>query len=437
MNDHSLTAGLRSSIGLKIALSDIQNCKVTDKEEYLPIKNSSPDAGYLYSPLASPGFIALAKNLCEKGRLVLSKYVDWNRACTILAALFMVFSVRFLTSSWVLGAAVGAALISRGSMLARHGDVGPDAIIMLVVTGWFAFFSHFLKTAATMSLFGMLIFGVIGVVLEKSLLVLVASIPMGCIAIFMFRGLLLDKFMKSKNSAKRVPLKTSNTSYVSHIIMRGEKIWRKSFSELSKRVSNTLPISASISFKRGGSFETLNIPFSLWLLKKRRWIKMVGGWGVVLVLLGALVLYLDYLVFQISSSASYFTFKNDVANKFIFLKGDALETWLGGQMLSVDLYFSLSVFVLGVYALMSPHPRMNALKETISFLIISVLAVGLFSFFLDSWDYTVFHYLSERNDLEVSAYAMPIRPFLYWFEPVVTGIGISGLYSFIMLMVRK
>jgi hypothetical protein len=415
----------------KVAFTEQDKCDISSTADFKRISNMSPGRSTEHSWLASPGFVALLANSCEGGSARFDKFVNWNRFFTFASSVLMVFLVRFLTSSWVLAVIVGAALLSRGELLVRHGLMSHDGFVMLIVCSWFAFASHFFKTAASFSLYGMLLSFLIGGLLDKTILFLGFSYPIFCLILFIARKPLSKSLIGRRNRSKN---KTTQKTGIASLdvlgvaIVKTEQLWVRTMNQFSKQIKNLPSFDPSVAYKRGTVFSTLTVPFSLWILQKKRWLKVMLGWLAVFLALGGVVGYLEYTLFQMSSLGDFYETQVLGLRNFSFLKGDVFYLWLNEHLKSVDFYFALSVSVILACILTPPHPHFVAAIETIWFFIFSFLVLAVVSFVVDSWDYSVFEFLNSKRGVNTLQYGIPISKVFYWFEPVILTLGIVGMF---------
>ena len=143
VRNYEVHSNLKGSLTYKEALRQSSSCVESADPNYDKIYKNSPEDSATFSRLSSPGFVALIHNSCGPGQIKLSNYVQWNKFFMLVSVVLMVFTTRFLTSSWMLSICIGAALLSRGELHGRIGLISPDGLMMMIVSSWVAFAAHF------------------------------------------------------------------------------------------------------------------------------------------------------------------------------------------------------------------------------------------------------------------------------------------------------
>lgn len=422
---YSYSSTLTGSVTLKAALSQYNECHVQDKFKYSNLYAKSPDNLLLHAWLASPGYTAFVKFMCKDGIINMGKLVDWNRFFIVGSAILMVFLVRFLTSSWVLAVGIGAALISRGELLSKNGLISHDGVMMFITTSWFAFASHFFKTAASFSLYGMILSFIAGALFDKIFLVVGLSFPVFVSGLFLFKNKLKKVFLWKRQGGKDQPRSSvASLDVLGAAIIKTEQFWMKTMNRFSKQMKNLPSFDPSIAYKRGTVFRTLSIPFGLWVLQKRRWFRIMLGWIFILLMTSGLVYFLQNSMVEMSP----LTTKNFADVNFQLYTGNNLYLWLNSLLDSVDFYYAMSFSVLLACLLTPPHPQFVAVIEVVWLFALSFIGIVLTSFLVNSFEYSIFTSLNKLAGIESSQFGVSISNVFYWFEPTMLTIGIVGIF---------
>lgn len=430
VRSHTPELQFRDAVSISLSMSDGLSCSVKDPEQLQLLRKNLREPANNFAMVASPGFVAIARHLCVEGVMDLNRFIDLNRVATVVASVFLVFFVRFLTSSWLLAVAVGTGLISRGSLLASHGLISADVYTMMFLSIWFTFLGHFLRTASSFAFFGLFVSMLFLVLLEKAALSILIVIPLLLVFAVVLKRLKNLGRKEEEGGPARGRLDPGRG--------KGPLLWGYTLSRFTLRVASLLGLRqfirrflryvATRSRERGSVFVTLKEPFSSWVMKDRRWFRVVLSWGTLLIVLAGVVLYLELIVFQIASPVSYRDFVFSIVSLVPSADIRSVFYWLSNHK-TYDTYFIIALVAMTVNFLVPAHPRMVIVKETAVLLVVCFLGVVFAKYVSD-----VFESIAVSEILSVAPESGVDIPFpksrvLYWFEPVVMALGFSSLYA--------
>lgn len=389
--------------------------------------------------LTSVGYALEGLFLCRQDWLEdrpVARLNQWVFTGTVLLAVLM---TRFIASNWTVALAVGAMLLSRGSLLSQLGSVSADGMIGLLITAWLAAGAHFLRTGATASLVGMGGAVAFASVYERSLMFLCMPPVLLLGAGYIWRRRLARPVIKRFRGARQRQMRLASSAAAS-----------LETDTAVARIAATVRWMAGLEFppvrdaeptdyRRGGLFRTIQAPFLLWVYSRKRWTKLAMAWVALLALLILVGIGLFGWVAGPVGAGSGGGTDAEAARLFAAAFRHGLgsrwyEGWIAEAIGRFDLHLWGSLTVMVVCAAQSPAAGLAGFLELIwlamaTFVVILIAALGA-----DALDAALVLTLGKDRLATAMMLDMGHRPVVAWFEPAILSLGAAGVYNLMKVL---
>lgn len=424
---YPISSNLRSSTTVKMVLNNSDDCSVVNKDKYKSVAIASPEFVTSSNWLVSHGYSFFVGDSCKKGFLNVDALLEWNQIFTVLASVFIAFLVRFLTSSWLFAVVIALSLLSRGELLIRHGQITYDGLLMFLMTCWFAFASHFLRTAASISLLGMITCFLVGVLVDRSFIALGLGFTLFvAMSLAYRRGITAsslaqpaEDYSKRKNGEQK--------SKPSFFVSFAKSLDSRAFKD-SRGIRKITKLDAGKVFSRGSAFKTLDVLFSVWCSQNHRWLKLIIGWLALTILAGSAHLTLEWQLFRLGSAENYFILKKNILSQIGNVSLAYFPEWFKLQFEFFDIFAYLSMAMILLSACLKSHLQLTHVKEFLGLFLVTFILLLFLSFLSDTLYKDLFFSISEQADQGNSNYRI-FSQVLYWLEPVLLSLGAVSLLN--------
>lgn len=428
---YPISSNLRSSTTVKMVINNSDSCSIVKKDEYKPIELASPEFVASSNWLVSPGYSLLIDDSCKKGFLNIDALLEWNQIFTVLASVFIAFLVRFLTSSWLFAVIIALSLLSRGELLIRHGQITYDGLLMFLITCWFTFAAHFLRTAASVSLLGMIVCFFGGILVDRSFIALGLGFTFFvAFSLTYRRGIAFSPQVESSASSttnKNQEDKKSRTSFVALLASLARSLNSRAFRD-SRGIGKITKFDAGRVFSRGSAFKTLDAPFTIWCFQNRRWLKLILGWLALTILAGSTHLIAEWQMFQLGTVENYFTLKKIALLQLGEVSSAYFPEWFKLQFEFSDIFAYLSMAMIVLSLCLKSHFELIHVKEFLGLFFVTFILLLILSFLSDTLYTNLFFSISQQAAQSNSNYEI-FSQVLYWIEPVLLSLGAVSLLN--------
>ncbi len=358
---------------------------------------------------------------------------------TVFLALLM---VRFLSGSWILGLVAAAMLLSRGQLVAKIGELTAVNMVIFFFTLTYVSLVHHLRTASWWS-FAVVLAGLLSLaIFDLSWVMLLLAFPATLLVWWLLRRLLsLPTLRLLRAGQRRWPLAVgpgkrpgglpSVSSSQPSALLRLANAARSTVGLGTPR--DKVPFYVAHAYARGGLLRPLEVPYSFWILSRRRWLKLVAAGLVfgflVLSLIGLTGLRAISEVLPLDSP----TWGAAFAQVSAYIQTSWVRNWFDALRTPADLHFVASLVVLLPGMLQNPTRGLHDFFEAAWLLIVSLLFLLVGAFVLDLVDARVLVEI-EGEARGWSIYGWSRAPHIVaWVEPVVLSLGLAGLYNLLKI----
>ncbi len=369
--------------------------------------------------LQAPAWQSLLRSQCHQGRLqpdMLVRFQQWQWVTTVfLAAL----TVRFLSGTWLMPLITVAALMSRGSLVSEVGRLSSNGSIFFCMMLWLASTIHFLRTGSGITLTSTIAAGTAAMLLDLSLAGLLMALPVVLWLGFLVRRRLTGPILNRFRQERRKPTPRVKMEGIDELGGEVIAFIRRAF-RLDSLPMMTSDTTDPTHVSRGGLFRTIRLPFALWIFQNRRWFRVVTAQLLAALGVGALAYIFWYGVGAPSIGDLH------------------IGTWFQHQwqllVRPIDFHFAASLLVIAICALQSPSDGILCFFEVAWILLISLLLVILGAVALDFLDWHRLVGLGRVVPTDNPTRWLRAPNVLIWFEPVVIGFAIAGLFNLMKIV---
>lgn len=376
-------------------------------------------------PLESPLLRIATGALWETGAVAHERFVRMNQWLVAGIALLSVLLTRFISGSWLFAMAVGAALMSRGRLIAAVGEVGTQLWLSAFVMMWLSNLAHFIRSGSSTPL--VISFGAMLVLAwaDWSMMGLFLVWPLVLALGFTYRAAILkpamvqlraDQGLKRRIAASTIGMEATEGPWVSrwHWVTR----WLP-------EVESSYWTSGTMLYQAGNLFRTLAAPFALWIYYERRWVKLI------LLSLGGLLITAGGLM-------AWYLSHNGLAMSPRHLSWlQAAGQWSNIWLRAIDLDLALALGLLVLLTLQKPGAGLRGFWECNWLLLTAVVIVSACSFMLDRADFVL---LQNRHAISWGEFLWGwgrASRVLLWFEPALLTLGFIGILQVGYLLRRR
>jgi len=380
---------------------------------------------------SSSGLVGYGWLACENGifdPLVILQLNYLLLGCSVFAATLL---VRFLTGSWLLSLSVAAMLMSRGSYLARLGQLSDSILIGTIVMVWFTLAAHFLRSGSPIIFSGLMFWLPVAVVFENSLLSLGIAIP-GCLLV----GWLARRLLA-------LPLLHGLRLERSRLRQQAQEIGANLSLPLGKRtlflLRNMLGFASPLDphqpnrapqlYQRGNVTMAMPVAFVLWVYHRRRWLKLFGLSLLVVGMTAAIYgwqlreFFYHHPNLQLSS--------NDWREFWSGPRADWFKSWLVSLGHGFDLHLITSLALLALALPQSPADGIPGFFEMAWLFFLSFVGCLILVLGSDVLDALILQRIEGGlGPWSVYAWAR-VTQSLAWFEPVILAMGVAAAYNLV------
>jgi hypothetical protein len=405
------------------------------------------------SAFASPGYTVLQTLLCRWDRVGNRDLILMNQGLLAVTVFSATLLSRFITSSWTVALIVAAMLMSRGRLLTDIGTIGLDNPLMLVVTLWLTTIAHFLRTGAAAALAVGLLTAVLTTLFDPVTVGLPLAAAVSLVCGYLFRRQLKRPLLlrvRAVNRQLRLLVKESTkwgadepVSAFGRFIgsMRGmlgmELIEAAATPEaFDRELTREAATARRPTYERGGLFRTLNVPFTLWVYSRRRWLKLAVSWTVGAV--AALLVYAaaTHLLHQAGPAGSWRPAGLALRGGWHELR-EAAALWESAWWPAVkenwqqrlDLHLVLSIVIVVASAVQSPGAGLPSFFEMAWLTIMGSVFLVAAATAADFCDVVVLRQMLASGVAGAPLAALGPRSVLGWIEPVWLTMGAAGVYN--------
>lgn len=401
-------------------------------KEFNEAKDVRSKAGYNW--FHSPGYIAYARLGCQEGEFRPDNLVRLNQWLLVSFVALGVLILRMLTRSWTFAMIGAAVLLSRGHLLSLNGDVGPWALSSVVVMAWVCAMLHFFLTGSPIIFASSMIFLAIGCTIDPVFWTLGLALPTLLAGSLLFRRYLavpvLQRFRAEQRKLKRL-LRRGKLKVYDGSVLTGLALDLVDGLVGSRGKDRRLIYPNA--FKKTGSllFQTLKEPFTLWVLQKRRGIKINAVCIVTTVGLFVLAFFLQQGVNSANNPSIEWLFSGSE------LKMLWLSTFLEDVIALVDWHLGVSVMLIIICALQGPAVGLKGFFEFSWLIIIAYLVATCGAV---AYDYVDFHVIRQLES-SFGVWSMMVwsrsPQILIWFEPVFLITGMTAFYNLLVIINQR
>ncbi len=374
-------------------------------------------------PLESPLLRITTGALWETGAVAHERFVRMNQWLVAAIALLSVMLTRFISGSWLYAMAVGAALMSRGRLIAAVGEVGTQLWLSAFSMLWLSNVAHFIRSGASIPL--VVSFGAMLVLAwaDWSMMGLFLVWPLVLALGFSYRSAILKPAMARLKADQGLRRKIASASGAEATEGPWAARWRFITRWLPEVEKDYLAGAANL-YQQGTLLRTLAVPFPLWIYNDRRWVRLIGlSLAGLLITVGGLVgWYISHNAFAGTGKLSW-----------LQAAGQWSNVWLG----AIDLDLALALGLLVSLTLQKPGEGLRGFWECNWVLLAGVVVVSACAFFLDRADFAI---LQSRQDPSWGEFLMGwgrAGRVLLWFEPALLTLGFVGVLQVGYLLRRR
>lgn len=345
---------------------------------------------------------------CQLLNYSASDLKQWQIGTLLVTIVSAVWLTRFLTSSWLVSLLVGATLLSRGSLLARLGDISSSHYVTLFIMVWLTCSAHFLRTGSlityTVASFALIISSLFDSICQ----VLFLAIP-----IFILTHYLT--YRKTFNSPPTSTIKADR-------VQAPDPMLDQIHQGLNTKKPATLRQIHKGRFKRGGLLKPMNHAFSVWIYYNHRWIKLIL-FNMLLFLVTYLLQRAIYNNLNLPKTDVEFSLLNSSINlEFLF-------SWITTLLNPVDLHYLACLLVIALCCIHSFYFGLFSLSECSWILSIAGMLLVAASFLKSATLAAKFHLYSQEHLIAPLIQLATSSKILIWLEPIILTLGIICFYQ--------
>ncbi len=373
-----------------------------------------------------PGLALISRITCGLGAFT-PQTLQWLNYVFFGGTVFlMLIMVRILTGSWLLGLFAAAMLLSRGQLVAKIGELTAVNGIMFLGALMMSCFVHYLRTASWVSFAGTLLGLVCLTMFDISWIVSLLALP---------TVLLCWRLLPSLPAARREQPAGDETSRRQGPLFLAVRYLRVIFGLDDAGATGERVSHLEHAYERGALLRPLMVPYSFWVLHRRRWLKLViSGYGLgFLVIALALVGWLQAMPAIIAFSDADQTIAGVARQVTAGVHLPWVVNWLDALRAPLDLHFGASLALIVLALFQSPARGLHGFFETVWVVTAGMLLLIAATFVLDVIDARVLAEI-EGDARGWSIYGWSRAPHVFtWIEPIVLSLGLVGLYNLLKI----
>lgn len=388
-----------------------------------------------------PGLELLSRAACGYGAFT-PQTMQWFNYLFFGGTVFLaMLMVRMLSGSWFIGLVAAAMLLSRGQLVAKIGELTSVNSSMFLCTLMMTCFVHYLRTASWITFTCTLATLFLLTSFDIPWIVSLLTFPTVLLSWWMLRRLLSLPTLKLLRSEPRqkAPEKwpRSDGKPADAILAKNSQL-RKFLRKLRavfgfESSGGGVPLYLAHAYERGGLLRPLVVPYSFWVLHRRRWLKLML-YGYTLGLLTISLAVLAWLramprIIPLSSTALL-----EVAQQIsASVHWPWVSNWLEALRAPIDLHFAASLVVVFLALFQSPSRGLHGFFETSWVLVTGLSFLVVATFIVDVVDARVLIEI-EGEARGWSIYGWSRAPHVFtWIEPTVLSLGLVGVYNLLKI----
>lgn len=370
------------------------------------------------STYAEPVYAFLYDSFCQFSGYQGKTLVRWNQGALFLTVLFTATSIRILTSSWIIGLAVATTILSRGSIMNTLDRISIDSLIHLLTSLWFLFFSHYLRSASSVTLVASSIVALVSSLIEPSLFGLCLTYFFVAILVLLIRNNWHRPiWIRDASNKKQKTRGTSRTSIYQGITwIFGDG--NQTFNQDQK----------GHLLQKGSLLVALRKSFLEYLRHSSNFVSFVKASSALLVL-GLICT----VIVERAPGQNSLTFLTQIMSLSMSEFFNWIRFWVLFQLNNMDIQLILSVVMIYLFLLLPATKRFLNLWLGVAVYQLICFVIFGFSFFQDT-----VRWIEEFNQLSALGQSVEVlQPHLknvvVWMKPFLIAFGIG---SFVALAVN-